>query len=323
MTSAENDFRRTHFKSPETVDKRWLEWFREEFSRRVFRMDFQPDPDVPIRFEGTSRQLPNLAICHGAWSSMRTTPTQKAISEEAIGLSIALKGDLIFRPRDDKLMVAAGAGAFGRPSGLDMRSGATFLYVRLSSSILAPLVPNLADISLASLPANTPALRLLTGYLRMLDAEDSIATPEAGHLVAQHIHDLAAIAVGTHRDAAAVASGRGVRAARLAAIKQDILSNLADQGLSVESVATRHALTPRYIHMLFEAEGVTFSEYVLDQRLTRAHRMLSDPRFAAQSISTIALAVGFGDISYFNRTFRRRFGMTPSDVRQSFRQERG
>lgn len=319
MTGNEHDFRRIRFRSPEAVDKRWLEWFREEFSRRVFQMDFRPDPDVPLRFEGTSRQLPNLAIYLGAWSSMRTTPTPEAIGEAAIGLSVALKGDLMFRPRDDKLMVAPGAGAFGRPGGLDMRSDATFLYVRLSSSILAPLVPNLADISLVSLPANTPALRLLTGYLRMLDAEDSIETPEAGHLVAQHIHDLAALALGSSRDAMVAAEERGGRAARLVAIKQDIFSHLADPDLSVASVAVRQGVSPRHIHKLFELEAVTYSEFVVSQRLARAHRMLGDPRHARHSIGDIALHVGFGDLSYFNRTFRRQYGMTPSDVRSSAR----
>jgi AraC-like DNA-binding protein len=32
-------------------------------------------------------------------------------------------------------------------------------------------------------------------------------------------------------------------------------------------------------------------------------------------VSSVAFEVGFGDLSYFNRTFRRRFGATPSDVR--------
>jgi AraC-like DNA-binding protein len=72
--------------------------------------------------------------------------------------------------------------------------------------------------------------------------------------------------------------------------------------------------------MLFEPEGVSFTTYVINQRLARAHRMLCDPLFDHRSISAIALAVGFGDISYFNRTFRRCFGATPSDVRRQSRQ---
>jgi len=38
-----------------------------------------------------------------------------------------------------------------------------------------------------------------------------------------------------------------------------------------------------------------------------------------QAIGAIALRVGFGDLSYFNRTFRRRYGMTPSDARAQAR----
>lgn len=136
--------------------------------------------------------------------------------------------------------------------------------------------------------------------------------------------DLVTVGVGQHasalgatRDGAEIACGRGVRAARLRAVKADILEHLGSLELTVTAVALRERVTPRYVHMLFEAEGTTFSEFVLGQRLTRAHRMLSDSRFAALTISTIAFAVGFGDLSYFNRTFRRRFGTTPSELRQS------
>ena len=47
----------------------------------------------------------------------------------------------------------------------------------------------------------------------------------------------------------------------------------------------------------------------------RAHHMLSNPLLAERTISTIAYEAGFGDLSHFNRAFRRRYGETPSDVR--------
>ena len=42
---------------------------------------------------------------------------------------------------------------------------------------------------------------------------------------------------------------------------------------------------------------------------------LTDPRRASEKISTIAFDAGFGDVSYFNRVFRQRYGDTPSGVR--------
>jgi AraC-like DNA-binding protein len=36
---------------------------------------------------------------------------------------------------------------------------------------------------------------------------------------------------------------------------------------------------------------------------------------ASRQIGTIAFDIGFSDLSYFNRTFRRAFGVTPSELR--------
>ena len=64
-----------------------------------------------------------------------------------------------------------------------------------------------------------------------------------------------------------------------------------------------------------EGETLSFSEFVLERRLALARRMLLDLRNDNRTISTIALDVGFADLSYFNRSFRSRFGATPSEVR--------
>jgi AraC-like DNA-binding protein len=60
---------------------------------------------------------------------------------------------------------------------------------------------------------------------------------------------------------------------------------------------------------------MTFSQFVLEHRLRRVNHVLQDRRFDDRTISSIAYAVGFGDLSYFNRAFRRRYGYSPSDVR--------
>ena len=67
--------------------------------------------------------------------------------------------------------------------------------------------------------------------------------------------------------------------------------------------------------MLFAGQQTTFSDFVLDRRLALARRRLRDPARAGLTISAIAYECGFGDLSYFNRSFRRAYGATPSDVR--------
>lgn len=109
---------------------------------------------------------------------------------------------------------------------------------------------------------------------------------------------------------------------RFEAIKADVLARLGNGDLGLADVAQRSRVSPRYVQMLFERTGTTFSEFVLEQRLVRAARLLRDPRqllrdprHLARKVSDIAYLAGFNDVSYFHRAFRRRFGMTPSDMR--------
>ena len=96
----------------------------------------------------------------------------------------------------------------------------------------------------------------------------------------------------------------------------DVRTHLGDGDLSIAEVARRHRVTPRYVHKLFEDKGLTFSSFVLGQRLSRAHRIPSNPYLTDRSISSMAFAVGFGDLSYFNRAFRRCYAATPTEIRQ-------
>jgi AraC-like DNA-binding protein len=107
----------------------------------------------------------------------------------------------------------------------------------------------------------------------------------------------------------------GVRSARLRAIKADIARHLCEPGLSIDTIAIRHRISPRYVRKLFQEEQTTFSDFVLSLRLEQSRQMLRSPGEAVSTIAAIAHAAGFNDLSYFNRTFRRRYGMTPSDFR--------
>jgi AraC-like DNA-binding protein len=171
------------------------------------------------------------------------------------------------------------------------------------------------------IPRDSVELRLLTGYLGILKEEHALAEPHLHRLIVNQIYDLVAATIGATRDAMEVAQGRGVRAARLRAIRTEIADNLGRGDLSVDAVATRQGITPRYMRSLFEREGTSFSEFVLGERLVRAHRMLCDRRYAAHTIGAISFECGFGDLSYFYRAFRRKYGGTPSDVRAAAMRE--
>ena len=60
------------------------------------------------------------------------------------------------------------------------------------------------------------------GYLASALDTEALMTPELQQLAVTHVYDLLALALGATRDAAAIAVGRGVRAARLRSIKDHI-----------------------------------------------------------------------------------------------------
>jgi AraC-like DNA-binding protein len=164
--------------------------------------------------------------------------------------------------------------------------------------------------------ADNGALRFLSSYVQLLEAQSPAPLQR---LAVAHVHDLVKLMLGTGEEVVELAGASGVRAARLRTIKQDIIRNLDRNDVSIGALAKRHQLTARYIQMLFESEGGTLTDFVLAQRLARAHRRLCDPRRAAEKISAVAFDCGFGDLSYFNRAFRARFGATPSEVRAQAR----
>jgi AraC-like DNA-binding protein len=324
MTSDPRDFRKLQFKSPESFDRKWLEWYREEFGRRLFRIDMEISKEVPFRLENTSRILPDLAVSNLAFSPMRNRHSTDLIADDDLMMAVVQAGELSLHFDGQDMALAPGMVAIGRndvAATLVNKSNAQILGIRLRRRLIEPLVRNFSDVRGLTLPTGSQAMQLLLGYLQMLDRQDALVTPEARQLVTTHVHDLVALALGATAEARAAAEIGSIPAARLAAIKSYILSNLQRPDLSVAGVAARHLVTPRYVYALLEAEGATFSGYVNAQRLARAHHMLNDPRFADHPINAVAFAVGFGDLSYFNRIFRRRYGATPSEVRARARRE--
>jgi len=106
------------------------------------------------------------------------------------------------------------------------------------------------------------------------------------------------------------------RRIRCDTVLRAIESRSSDPNLNAIAVAKMLGITPRYVHLLLEDTGKSFTHHVLARRLERAAALLRDPRWRHRRIAEIAAEAGFADLSYFNRAFRRRYGATPSAVRE-------
>jgi AraC-like DNA-binding protein len=293
---------------------------RSLHERGLTWVSFEPMPNLACRLDLAIRKFPDLGLLSGVVQGVRHAHTCRdngdgkddfSFHMNLGGLSIVAghRGEIMLHDGDAMLLSYSASRVIGRPSPVDHR------VIRIPRTSLSPLVRNIDDYVLCRIPRGTGMLKLLRAYADALFDDPALAMPEMRLLVVTQLCDLIAVTLGATRDAAADAEGRGIRVARLRAIKSDIEAHLSHSDLSPGVVAKRQKVSDSYIRKLFEGEGTSFSQFVLARRLARAHRMLSDRRWADRSIAWIAFEAGFGDLSYFNRTFKRFYGAIPSEIR--------
>jgi AraC-like DNA-binding protein len=179
---------------------------------------------------------------------------------------------------------------------------------------LADAFSSVDDLLAYRIAADNEALGLLKRYLQMLETGPTLTSPDVEAHASATIIDLIGLTIGAKGEAAELAGVGGLRSARLQAVLGHIRARYTDVAFSTRDVATALGISARYVNDILQETGSGFAERVLELRLQRARAMLADPR-CAMRIGEIAFAAGFADISHFNRSFRQRFGMTPTAAR--------
>lgn len=84
--------------------------------------------------------------------------------------------------------------------------------------------------------------------------------------------------------------------------------------ISIKEISEVCGMSQSHFMRFFKSTmGMSFTPYLNDYRLTMASRLLL---FSEDSILTIAGDTGFNNLSYFNRSFKEKFGMTPREFRK-------
>ena len=293
--------------------------FREEFARRILAMDVIDQSGGCPRIDLTFMPLGPVAV-----GALAATPAEfirhehhLKDSNDDFHLEIIETGPVQFAHAGEERIYDSGSACFidqARPMrGFGPRYG-SIRNITVPAAVLKTLVAHPEDLAGHAVHPG-PALRLLDGYLRSLTALEEPPSSELAPTIGVHLLDLVAATLGPTAEAAEIVAKRGVKATRLRAILAEIARRFSDPDFDLDNVARTLSLSRRYIQQLLEETGKSFTERLVERRLERAFAMLSDHRCLHLAIIDIAFAVGFGDVSHFNRVFRRRFGETPSGVR--------
>ena len=90
-----------------------------------------------------------------------------------------------------------------------------------------------------------------------------------------------------------------------------------DAPIALEQAAALCRLSPTQFCRIFRQEqGATFGQHLLHYRLEQARERLAHP---GALIKEVAYSVGFNDLSYFTRAFKRQLGVCPSEYQSGAR----
>jgi AraC-like DNA-binding protein len=292
--------------------------FAELFEHFSNTGELDPAPDVPFRAAMNSIHIGTtlLGRCDGTFTTVRRDRRQvlatnddryclarntgsRAAQMVHRGREFTMRpGCMVLLKLDEPFFSADGA------------SHKRFTNVHLPMATLRAMVAGVDDMVGREL-APGGALSLAMDYsdllLRHPDAID-----EAGFAIAAHLNDLAALGLGARGDTAVAAQRGGLRAVRLKAVLTILERRFTEPDFSAQKLAAAAGLSERYVNELMYEAGASFTVRLNELRLRKAAERLAHGQ---GRISDVAFDCGFNDLSYFNRCFRRRFGLTPSAVR--------
>ena len=99
------------------------------------------------------------------------------------------------------------------------------------------------------------------------------------------------------------------------AILRFMATEYVNPDLAVETMVSTLGISRNKINEILKAElGYTFSTYLNKLRLTEAARLLAEKE--GSSVAEIAYAVGYRNVSYFNKLFKEEYGCTPKTFRR-------
>ena len=102
------------------------------------------------------------------------------------------------------------------------------------------------------------------------------------------------------------------------ALDEYIRNNIGDE-ISNTEIGAIFGYHPFYVsRVLKDRKGMTLRQYIISHRLKLAKRLLE---LTDRPVADIASECGFSDASYFTKTFRQSFGITPKDYRNSFKED--
>lgn len=266
---------------------------------------------------GTVRQRSGTYQLVEFWSEevayLRTPRQVREDPDEDYRLLIPLAGELVVRQDDVEARLAPGLGGLlplGTPGELLHGSHARGYIMTIPSHEVNGRLDR-------SFP-QTAAFDLTKGLGRVVrdmtsglfDAREDLGRVQFDAVCDRVVELLCMLIVGDDRP-----HSSGHLAEVEARVRRYARAHAADPGLTGAAMARDLGWSLRQVQLALQQVGTTPRELIREERLRLVRDRLRDPACRHRTISDLALSSGFSSASVLSTAFRRRFGMSPREMR--------
>ncbi|MFI5874883.1 helix-turn-helix domain-containing protein [Streptomyces sp. NPDC051445] len=306
-------------------DGQRLAYWRDALGRALVPMTVTARHDGPFEGRVSAERLGCLRIATVEADAQRVSRTPAHLTAAAP----ATAGDFVavgLQTAGSATLVQDGRRAFadvgdlvvydtGRPYSLDFPRRFATRVVHMPRRALGLREEDLRRVTGTVITGTEGLGALLVNFLTSLTASVPPCAPAVAARLGRGVVDLFATLVDARtRDGAEPGANQGDHL--LLRVRDHIDRNLADPALCPRTVAAAHHISVRYLHRLFEGEGVTVARLIQQRRLERCARELHRSDATASTVSAIAQRWGFANPAHFSRVFRAAYGHSPREWRE-------
>jgi AraC-like DNA-binding protein/mannose-6-phosphate isomerase-like protein (cupin superfamily) len=200
------------------------------------------------------------------------------------------------------------------PHRIEMPSKFSKILISIPRQQLHQRLADIGNLTAKRIPTargigaiTSTTIQAVVGHLHEMERYDFLQLRD-------HVLDLITLSAGQISKGSP--SLYGHREMTLRRVKRFIAAHITDHELNALRIAEGTGLSIRYINNLFSGEHTSLMRYLTSLRLEACRRCMLKEEYKDVPISTIALHHGFKNMSHFSRTFKKRYGIAPSDFRR-------
>ncbi|MGH3252126.1 MAG: AraC family transcriptional regulator [Trebonia sp.] len=198
-----------------------------------------------------------------------------------------------------------------RPVRFSFSAGNDGVLVQMPRELLPVGEPELSRLAVQPL-AGDPLLRILRAFLESSRNELAGVDRSGRALISETLLDLVAALLRTR-----VSSGGRNPHVLVMRVQEFVDRAFSDPNLDVPALARQFNVSTRLLYSAFARVGASPADRIRSVRLRHARRLLQTTDMPVQSVSSLC---GFAEFSTFARTFKRTYGVSPTEWRAARRQ---